>query len=146
MTAGAENDGQMVKISASGDVYWSQRLRLTVNCKMNFHQLPWDVQACNIVLGSYSQGADEVNFQWKAGSPAMDKLDTMTNPEWMIGPQTQVRFASRLPHVDVILQKVTFFRHQFVERIVGLNPKVKVEFSLTRIPNVYVEDIEMMVM
>lgn len=114
---------QMVKITPDGQVYWSQRLRLTANCKMNFHQLPWDKQRCEVIMGSYSQGADEVNFRWRPGSLAMDKLDEQTNSEWIIGEQTQSEV-----------------------RIPGLHPKVKVEFSLTRIPDKYEDDIvEMMI-
>ena len=122
-TIGAKHDGQMVKITPDGQVYWSQRLRLTVNCKMNFHQLPYDEQRCEIVMGSYSQGADEVNFQWRPGKDAMDKLDEQTNSEWIIGEQVQSE-----------------------QRIPGLNPKVRVEFTLHRIPERYEETItEMMI-
>jgi hypothetical protein len=113
----------MVKITPDGQVYWSQRLRLTVNCKMSFHQLPWDEQRCEVIMGSYSQGADEVNFQWREGALAMDKLSDQTNSEWIIGEQTQSEV-----------------------RIPGLTPKVRVEFSLTRIPDKYEDAIhEMMI-
>ena len=46
----------------------------------------------------------------RAKQIALDKLDEMTNAEWIIGEQTQSEV-----------------------RIPGLNPKVKVEFALTRI-------------
>ena len=108
---GAKHDGQQMDVFPSGDVYWSNRLRMTGNCKMHFQQMPWDEQHCGIIMGSYSQSAAEVNFQWKPGrvppllrpSPpgprqllrlgtpqlAMDKLADETNAQWEIGVQTQ---------------------------------------------------------
>lgn len=38
---GAKNDGQQMDIYPSGDIYWSQRLRLTLNCKFDFALMPW---------------------------------------------------------------------------------------------------------
>ena len=110
-SVGAKYDGQQMDVYPNGDVYWSNRLRMTGNCKMNFQQMPWDEQRCGIIMGSYSQSAAEVNFQWKPGrvppllrpSPpgprqllrlgtpqlAMDKLADETNAQWEIGVQTQ---------------------------------------------------------
>eukprot|EP01043_Picozoa_sp_COSAG02_P001675 COSAG02_NODE_35_length_49339_cov_20.375102_49_plen_413_part_00 len=115
---GAKNDGQLMEVKPNGEVYWSQRLRVTVNCVMDFRQMPWDTQECDIVLGSYSQGRAEVNFQWKPGRIAMDKLDEQINNEWEIGDQEEGT-------VD----------------IPGLTPKVKVKFTLTRIPDPYVQSM-----
>lgn len=115
---GAKNDGQLMEVRPNGDVYWSQRLRVTINCAMDFRQMPWDTQECDIVMGSYSQGPAEVNFQWKRDRIAMDKLDEQTNNEWEIGPQEQGEV-----------------------RIEGLNPKVQVKFTLTRIPGPYIQSM-----
>ena len=38
---GANNDGQSMYIYPGGDIYWSQRLRLTLNCKFNLALMPW---------------------------------------------------------------------------------------------------------
>ena len=117
-TIGARGDGQLMEVKPSGEVYWSQRLRMTVNCEMDFRQMPWDTQECNIVMGSYSQGPSEVSFQWKPGRIAMEKLEEMTNNEWEIGAQEQGEV-----------------------REAGLNPKVQVKFTLTRVPDPHVQSM-----
>ena len=115
---GAKNDGQEMDIFPNGDVYWSQRLRLTLNCAMHLQQMPWDTQTCGIYMGSYSQPGSEVTYRWQLGrrsSPlALDNLQEQQNAEWLIGEQEQSEV-----------------------RTPGLNPKVQVTFTLERRPDTF---------
>ena len=116
---GAKNDGQMMDIYPSGDIFWSQRLRVTLNCAMNFERMPWDEQSCSIALGPYSFPGTEVEYRWKAGRPAMDKLEDQEDAEWTIGTQS-------------------FRDHKAVFGIGSWWSEVHVDFTLTRRPDTYV--------
>jgi hypothetical protein len=56
---GEKNDGYSIEVNPAGEVFWSQRLRITLNCEMNFERMPWDEQSCSVQVGPYSQTGDE---------------------------------------------------------------------------------------
>ena len=67
-TLGGDQDrieGEMLTLSPTGEVFWSQRARLQVDCPMNFWRMPWDVQHCKLELGLYRSRADRVTIEWK---------------------------------------------------------------------------------
>ena len=82
-------EGNLLEVNSSGQVYWSQRLRATMNCEMNFHRLPWDEHECTLEVGSYSQTALEIDLRWEG--LALENLEKQKNQEWEIGEQTQSR-------------------------------------------------------
>ena len=125
--------GQQLTIQPNGDVYWSQRLAMTVNCDMDYSQLPWDSQECGLRqgIGSYSQGGDQVAFSWRDGADALDQLEEHSddNPEWEIGPQTQDQSPAVVRASGAVV-----------------TAKVRVSFTLSRIPGKYYEDMYEMLM
>ena len=77
---GQESDGDLVEVYPSGRVWWSQRARLTMSCKMFFNRMPYDRQCCNFLMGMWSQTAEEVEIHWRTtetGAAAWSKW-----PSW----------------------------------------------------------------
>jgi len=81
---GLKNDGSSITVSPDGRVFWTQRIRIWVNCKMHIAKLPWDEQLCSLVLGPYSQNMEEVEMVWADGA-ALANLENQTSGEWSIG-------------------------------------------------------------
>jgi len=65
---GDEGGGEMVTIEHDGEVFWSVRARLTIDCAMDFWKMPWDTQRCPIGLGLYRSYASIATIEWKDGS------------------------------------------------------------------------------
>ena len=78
-----------MEVYPNGDVYWSQRIRMTVNCKMHLARLPYDEQLCGLKMGPYSQSEAEVVLKWteRNNGLALSNLDSQENSEWEIGTQ-----------------------------------------------------------
>jgi hypothetical protein len=80
-----------MEVYPTGDVYWSQRIRMTVNCRMHLERLPYDEQLCSLQMGPYSQSEAEVVLRWTQRNDglALSNLDGQQNAEWEIGTQEQ---------------------------------------------------------
>ncbi len=53
-----------IYINNTGHIYFAKRLRLTLNCDMQFYHYPFDVQKCPIEFISYSYGQDQIKALW----------------------------------------------------------------------------------
>ena len=67
-------DGQGVYISATGDVFWTQRMRLTLSCPMDFWTMPYDEHDCPIKFGLYRSTASQVIVRWKNTSGTQEAV------------------------------------------------------------------------
>merc|ERR1711872_721297 len=54
-----------LRISSTGSVLWSSRLRLVLGCQVNLATFPFDHQVCPITLESYSRTNTDILFVWK---------------------------------------------------------------------------------
>jgi hypothetical protein len=116
---GLPNDGSLMEVYPSGQVYWSQRIRMTVNCKFHLGRLPWDTQSCGLAVGLHAQVKDEVDLVWKEGEKALPGLELQTMiPDWTIGEEGKA-------NVDV-------------PRQAGVKPEAHVWFVLSRKPESYI--------
>ena len=85
---------------------------------MNFERMPWDTQNCRFAMGAYSKNGAEVEYRWKEGRPAMDKLTDMENSEWVIGDPTSQNYRADFG--------------------IGLWwAEIHADFTMTRIPDTY---------
>jgi hypothetical protein len=91
--SGTLNDGQLLRISPDGGVFWSQRLQVTLDCTMDFSQMPYDKHSCKVVIGSFSQSSAEVLYKWKGA--ALLAIEEQKHAEWIIGAQTTQSEVSR---------------------------------------------------
>ncbi|XP_061403774.1 glycine receptor subunit alpha-2-like [Lethenteron reissneri] len=81
----AEN--MMLRVFANGDVFYSVRLSLTLDCPMNLRQFPVDVVKCSIYLESYSMSTRDIVFRWSLENP-VEYSDQITMPEFKLGDKT----------------------------------------------------------
>ncbi|EDO43147.1 predicted protein, partial [Nematostella vectensis] len=51
-------------IYPSGNVYYSVRLTLTLQCNMNLQLFPMDVQACPLFIESYAYTSEDIKYKW----------------------------------------------------------------------------------
>ena len=65
---GTQYDGEMLRISPSGAVLWSQRMRLEMDCPLSLWQMPFDTQTCMFDIGLYRSRATDVVIQWQNDS------------------------------------------------------------------------------
>ncbi|XP_075912674.1 glycine receptor subunit alpha-2-like [Petromyzon marinus] len=77
-------DNTMLRVFANGDVFYSTRLSLTLDCPMNLRQFPADVVTCSIYLESYSMSTRDIVFRWSLGNP-VENSDQITIPEFKLG-------------------------------------------------------------
>jgi len=71
-TIAANFDGEALTLGAGGEIWWSARARMTLDCAMDFWKMPFDQQECPIELGLYRSKAKEVVIEWKHGAKAVD--------------------------------------------------------------------------
>ncbi|XP_033099722.1 glycine receptor subunit alpha-2-like [Anneissia japonica] len=60
------NDNRFVRISPTGDVEYTCRIKLTHFCPMNYVLFPFDVQLCSVRLGTFGYFDNEVRLTWAA--------------------------------------------------------------------------------
>mmetsp|Transcript_38723 Transcript_38723/g.96245 ORF Transcript_38723/g.96245 Transcript_38723/m.96245 type:complete len:440 (+) Transcript_38723:36-1355(+) len=84
ITLEAPGNGEMLKVSPQGDVFWSRQSRVRLRCAMHFGNIPFDEQRCLYKLGIYSQFANEVALSWKPGAPALVGWETSSTAVWTV--------------------------------------------------------------
>ena len=52
----------LLRISRTGDLWYSQRVTSTVNCDMKLHHYPFDVQKCQLQLGTCKLSTTHVQY------------------------------------------------------------------------------------
>ena len=48
--------GHQIRLSPEGDITYSERFTVSMNCEMNFEMFPFDSQACPLMIESYAYG------------------------------------------------------------------------------------------
>ncbi|XP_072050453.1 glycine receptor subunit alpha-2-like [Amphiura filiformis] len=57
-------DDRVVRLLPNGEVWFSTKLTLTQACPMDFKTFPFDVQKCNLEIGSLGHFSNELQIQW----------------------------------------------------------------------------------
>ncbi|XP_076469682.1 glycine receptor subunit alpha-4-like [Babylonia areolata] len=68
----------------TGNVIYSQRLTITLNCEMNLEKFPHDRQRCEFVIESYSYKTDDMILKWSSARSATDFMPTAFIPDFAI--------------------------------------------------------------
>ncbi|XP_066937040.1 glycine receptor subunit alpha-2-like [Clytia hemisphaerica] len=58
---------QLIRLSANGDIFYSQRLTMTVFCEMDLYAFPFDKQTCPFYIESYAYSASQISLNWVEG-------------------------------------------------------------------------------
>ena len=53
------------RIAPKGDITFSERFTISLDCEMNFQMFPFDSQACPVTIESYAYAESEVHFEWR---------------------------------------------------------------------------------
>ena len=48
--------GHQKRLSPEGDITYSERFTVSMDCEMNFEMFPFDSQACPLMIESYAYG------------------------------------------------------------------------------------------
>ncbi|KAL1512370.1 hypothetical protein AB1Y20_005628 [Prymnesium parvum] len=89
-------DGEMVTVSSNGDVFWSQRTRLLLDCPMDFWRMPFDIHHCTIELGMYRSSADDVVIVWhETGATQFRPNMRSTHWAFITNPENDISFISK---------------------------------------------------
>uniref|UniRef100_A0A914UIF3 Uncharacterized protein n=1 Tax=Plectus sambesii TaxID=2011161 RepID=A0A914UIF3_9BILA len=56
---------RLVRLSADGTVLFSSRLTVKARCHMDLQRFPLDIQACQLIIGSFAHRAHEIIYRWK---------------------------------------------------------------------------------
>ncbi|XP_031573468.1 gamma-aminobutyric acid receptor subunit beta-4-like [Actinia tenebrosa] len=72
-------DNSRIIIYPNGDVYYSTRLTVTLQCYMNLFLYPMDTQKCPFLLESYAYTKDDVFYRWtKRGTKGIEIMSKET--------------------------------------------------------------------
>ena len=120
-------EGQLLWASPEGDVWWSRRGHITVRCDLDFHDIPFDVQRCQLRGGSYSKKASQVKFRWK--------IDSDGNPlPFDEGVASRGICSKHLDEWQVVLQGARSTQKSFAS---GSYSYADADFLLVRNPSAY---------
>lgn len=98
---GRDGAGMLFEFSPDGLVFWSQQVSLELACPMDLARMPFDVQACPLVMGIYDATADKVALRWRPNVETIEATDvSLVAPEGWSRPtiesnQTVLSYASR---------------------------------------------------
>lgn len=60
-------------IRQDGTVFLETRMNAVVNCKMDFHKYPMDVQSCGFILQSYAYPKEHIVYRWRGKGYAVPR-------------------------------------------------------------------------
>ncbi len=69
MSSPLTDSNSLLKIKPDGSVVFSRRLETVFKCEMMFHDYPFDVQNCSIIISSYGYDTKSVDIRWKKFIP-----------------------------------------------------------------------------
>ncbi|KAK2168692.1 hypothetical protein LSH36_15g18025 [Paralvinella palmiformis] len=75
---------RLLKLSPNGQVYYSQRLTLTLSCGMHLKYYPMDNQTCKIELESYGYTTKDLIFEWNTEKDPVQVSDWLEMPEFTL--------------------------------------------------------------
>ncbi|ESO95761.1 hypothetical protein LOTGIDRAFT_116660, partial [Lottia gigantea] len=74
----------LMRMEPDGSLLYSQRLSVTLQCKMDLHKFPLDEQSCAIQMESYSYVASDVYFTWSPERGSLNVLENAFIPDFSI--------------------------------------------------------------
>lgn len=90
----------LLKLHPTGEVWSSERFELTATCDMDFRDLPYDVQECNVETSTYAASGHDVRLKFKTDAAnntiaAESAAGVEENPEWAITVHSGGRIVKR---------------------------------------------------
>nr|QQY02455.1 glycine receptor subunit beta [Cryptocotyle lingua] len=59
----------LIRIQPNGDVLYSQKITMRLDCQMQLHTFPMDTQECEMNIGSYGYTLEQLRFVWRNETP-----------------------------------------------------------------------------
>ena len=68
--------GESLSVTPDGDVFWSRQASFRLACPLDLKRLPFDTQHCSVVIGLYTDTADDVMLAWRRNVLAFTGWET----------------------------------------------------------------------
>jgi len=68
---------QVAKVSRTGQIMFSARLTLEINCPHSLARYPYDHPQCTLRIESFGKTAQELKLQWRSKDPVLANMDAM---------------------------------------------------------------------
>ncbi|KAK2168694.1 hypothetical protein LSH36_15g19065, partial [Paralvinella palmiformis] len=75
---------RLLKLSPNGQIYYSQRLSLTLKCDMHLKYYPMDNQTCKIEFESYGYTTRDIVFKWNTEKDPVQVSEWLEMPEFIL--------------------------------------------------------------
>ncbi|XP_014680769.1 PREDICTED: gamma-aminobutyric acid receptor alpha-like [Priapulus caudatus] len=72
---------KLLRVSQSGEVFYSMRLTIKASCPMRLQKFPMDQQLCPLVVGSYSYPVRDLVYRWEKPENVAKPVDFQKNLE-----------------------------------------------------------------